>query len=451
MNSYKILIVDDEIEYSSILKKILKRNGYNVTTAQSGKEALLKIKHNRFNLVLTDLIMEGMNGIELLERIKDFSDTSEVILITGYGTVKNAVEAMKKGAFSYFIKGNDTEELLLEIKKAYEMHSLKNENSALKLGNSSGDIALKSKNQAFQRIIDIAEKASKSNVSVLLLGESGVGKEVFARFIHKNSQRNEQPFVAVNCHALSDNILESELFGHMKGSFTGALEDRIGRFEAADGGTLFLDEVAEMTLSTQVKLLRALENKQIERIGSNQSIDVDFRLISATNKDINKLMEDELFREDFYYRISPIVINIPPLRERKEDLEDLIEIFIKDMSNDMKKKITHIEPEVMDYLIDHEYPGNIRELKNIIERLVALAENGIVSFSNIMVKRKKAESGNSTLKEIRSVAEKEHIESILLKTGFSMTKASNLLGISRRQLFNKIKEYEIENGKLTSG
>jgi DNA-binding NtrC family response regulator len=449
MNTFKILIVDDEIEYSGILKKILEKNGYYVTTAQSGKEALLKLRYNKYNLVLTDLIMEGMNGIELLEQIKNLLPSTEVILITGYGTVKNAVDAMKKGAFSYFIKGNDTEELILEIKKVCELNALRNENLALKSVNKSKYIQLKSKNTTFQKIIDLTEKASKSNVSILLLGESGVGKEVFARYIHQESVRNQHPFVAINCHALSESILESELFGHMKGAFTGALDDRTGRFESSEGGTLFLDEIAETTLSTQVKLLRVLENKQIERIGSNQTIDVDFRLISATNKDINKLMENEIFREDLYYRISPIIIKIPPLRKRKEDLKDLIDEFIIIMSNDMKKNIRHMEPEVMDYLMQYDYPGNIRELKNIIERLVALADDGIISFSDIMSKRE-VKSDSQTLKDIRSSSEKTHIESILLKTNHNMTRSAEILGISRRQLFNKIKEYDIKSEKFIS-
>ncbi len=235
----------------------------------------------------------------------------------------------------------------------------------------------------------------------------------------------------------------------MKGAFTGAVQDRIGRFESSEGGTLFLDEIAETTLSTQVKLLRVLENKQIERIGSNQTIDVDFRLISATNKDITKLMESEIFREDLYYRISPIVIKIPPLRERKEDLKDLIDEFIEIMSTDMKKNIRQIEPEVMDYLIHYDYPGNIRELKNIIERLVVLAEDGVISFSDLMTKRSR-KSDSQSLKDIRSASEKSHIEAILLKTNHNMTRSSEILGISRRQLFNKIKEYDIKGGKFIS-
>lgn len=446
-NSFNILIVDDEKAYTNVLEKIISLDGYSIQTASSGEEALLKLKYRPFHLVLSDLMMDGINGIELLEEIKRQEDETEVILITGFGTVKNAVEAMKKGAFSYFVKGNDPEELLFDIKKVYELYELKKENAILKLSNSVSDISLSTHNEAFQKTIDMAYKAAKSNVNILLLGESGVGKDVFARFIHTASMRNDKPYIAVNCHALQESVLESELFGHNKGAFTGANEDRIGRFEAAHEGTLFLDEIADTPLSTQVKLLRSLENKQIERLGSNQIIDVDFRLITATNKDINKLIEEDLFREDFYYRISTIVLEIPPLRKRREDILDLVHFFIEKCSKEMQKEITEIEPEVQDYLLNYDYPGNIRELKNIIERLVVLSEDGIIKLEDLSTKPNTASHENKTLKELRNTAEKEYIKKILEENDYNMTESADILGISRRQLFNKVTQFNLRSEK----
>lgn len=443
-NSFNILIVDDEKDYTQIMKKVLAFEGYNIHTANSGKEALEKLNLKKYHLVLTDLMMEKINGIELLEEIqKNYKDTY-VILITGYGSVKNAVTAMKKGAYSYFIKGNDPEELLMEIKKIYEITKLKLENSILKISNSNQKNHLTSKNKAFQDIIDMAIKASKSNANILILGESGVGKEVFARLIHDASDRSQNTFIPVNCYALQDTVLESELFGHTKGSFTGANEDRIGRFEAANGGTIFLDEIADTPLSIQTKLLRTIENKQLEKIGSNQTIDVDFRLITATNKNINKLIEKAEFRKDFYYRISTIVITIPPLRERAEDIPDLIYYFVNKYSIELKKEIDYVDDDLINYLVNYEYPGNVRELKNIIERLIVFSENNVLKLDDLPINNTYQAK---TLKEVRQIAEKKYIESVLRNTKYNMTKTSETLNISRRQLFNKINELNIYNGK----
>lgn len=446
-HNFSILVVDDEPDYTNVLNQILTLDGYSVETAKSGEEALMRIQEKNFSLVLTDLMMDGMNGIELLEKLKEINNEIQVILITGFGTVKNAVTAMKKGAFSYFIKGNDPDELLLEIKKIYDIKKLKDENKNLKLSNNAFEISMTSKNPEFQKTINTAIRASKSNANILLLGESGVGKEIFARFIHASSDRSSKPFVAVNCHAFQESVLESELFGHSKGSFTGAFEDRIGRFEAADQGTLFLDEIADTPLTTQVKLLRSLENRVIERLGSNQTIPVDFRLITATNKNIQELIEDGDFREDFYYRISTIMIEIPPLRNRREDIEGLVEFFIKKSTLEMKKKITRIEDSVMEFLLNYDYPGNIRELKNIIERLVVLSENGIVKFEDISANSNLKSQKIQTLKEFRFEMESEYIKKILEQNEFNMTQSSKVLGISRRQLFNKINEYDLKSGK----
>ncbi|AKL95897.1 acetoacetate metabolism regulatory protein AtoC [Clostridium aceticum] len=302
---------------------------------------------------------------------------------------------------------------------------------------------LESRNRAFNKALDLASRAADSNSSILLLGESGVGKEVFANYIHHLSSRKDNAFVAVNCHAFSEYLLQSELYGHEKGAFTGAYEKRIGRIEEAHGGTLFLDEIGDTTLDVQLNLLRVLDNKKIARIGSNVLMDIDFRLICATNRDIKQRIEEKKFREDFYYRISTIVINIPSLRERKEDLRRLIDYFIFKYAVELKKDIFNIEVEALSALMNYNYPGNIRELKNIIERLVVLSRDGMISIKDISEEIYINPSSPLLLKDVRAAAEKKHIEKMLSLNDFNMTSTAEQLGISRRQLFNKINEYSI--------
>ncbi len=377
----KILALDDESEYTQTLFHILSDSGYEVKTSNSPAEAFHFLEKESFDVVITDLLMPAMDGIQVLEKIKESHPKTEVILITGYGTIENAVVAMKKGAFSYFIKGQDPEKLLQELEN---INRLKEDGldhfpkKTIKSAEMNG-VLLKTKSKVFAKTLEIAEKAAKSNVNILLLGESGVGKEVFAKFIHDSSRRSSGMFVPVNCHSLSGNLLESELFGHEKGAFTGASAARKGRFEAADGGTLFLDEVGDIPLDTQVKLLRVLESKSIEKVGSNLQKSLDFRLLSATNQDLEEEIALGRFREDFFYRISSIVLRIPPLRSRKEDLENLIDFFIKRAQKEQMIQISKIEPEVRTFLLDYDYPGNVRELKNIIERLVVLSEDGVIT------------------------------------------------------------------------
>lgn len=441
---YKVLIVDDEVAYSKGLTKILEIEGYEIETALSAEEALKKIEISDYQLIITDLMMDGMDGIELLEKVISNRKDIKVILMTAYATIATAVEAMKKGAISYFVKGNDPIELVTEIEKSYKLYLQKKLES--KKYNKNENAFLESENREFKKIIDMANKVANTPVNVLLLGESGVGKEVFANYIHMQSDRKNKSFVAVNCHALSENVLESELFGHSKGAFTGANEERMGRFEAANMGTLFLDEIADMPLSTQIKLLRAIENRAIEKIGSNISTPIDFRLITATNKSIVKLISEGLFREDFYYRINTIIIEIPPLRDHKEDIYNLTNHFIENSAKKMKKQINHIESEVWDYLKQYDYPGNIRELKNIVDRLVVFSENGIISKDDLLIHELPytEHEDDKTLKAFRSAIEKKYIETVLEKNKFSMTKTANVLGITRRQLQNKVNEYNIQ-------
>ena len=448
-NMFHILIVDDEPDYREVVQMILSAKGYRVQTCGNGKDAMELLKKNHFDVVLTDFMMPEMDGLELLKRIKKKSPETEVFIISGFGTVENVVGAMKEGAFTYIIKENDPEEIIMEIKKIEKIKKLENDNRILRNEIKNVDFMLTTKNQKFKKSIEVAEKAGDSNINIMLLGESGVGKEVLARHIHQSSSRSANHFMAVNCHAFSNTLLESELFGHEKGSFTGAVESRKGRFEAAHGGTLFLDEVGDIPLSIQVKLLRILETKKIERIGSNQSIDVDFRLISATNKNLALEMANSAFRKDLYYRLSSIVIEIPSLRERREDLPMLIDFFFEKSKKELKKNIHTIEKSVHDFLLHYPYPGNIRELKNIIERLVVLSENGIVrrvdlpEYDITEINEEDVHKIQS-LKDMRRDLESEYIRRVLEKCNYNTGEAASLLKITRRQLTNKINEYGLK-------
>lgn len=444
--AFNILVVDDEKDYCEVLEAILSSKGYKVKTCNSGKDALNMLKKEEFNLVITDLIMPSMDGLTLLKNIKEeHKDNVYVILLTAYGTIENAVNAMKEGAYTYIIKGNNPEELLLEVERIQNIKELKNDNEYMKEKIEDMDVMLETKSFLFKKTLDISKKSATSNVNIIILGESGVGKEVIARYIHGCSDRNKNYFMEINCHIFADNLIESELFGYEKGSFTGAVNKRIGRIEASNGGTLFLDEIGDIPLATQAKLLKVLENKKVYRIGNNEPIPVDFRLISATNKNLETEIEEGRFREDLYYRLSTIAIEIPPLRKRKEDLEMLIKFFIKKCEKDMKKQIKEIKKPVLEFLMKYDYPGNVRELKNIIERLVVLSENGVIKkeyLPNKIINEKDLtiEEGKS-LKDVRKDIEIRYIESMLIKHAYNMSKTAEALGISRRQLFNKITEY----------
>lgn len=443
----KILFVDDEKEYREVIAKIIRANGYEIDLAENSEVAFNKIEANDYDLLLSDLVMKDIDGLQLMAKVKEKHPSIEVIIITGYGSVKNAVDAMKKGAFSYFIKSNNPDELLIEIEKIKKLKGLKDENKQLKKEVSkTGQFMLETKSPKFQKVLSMAKKVSNSDVNVLILGESGVGKEVLAKYIHQNSHRKDEKFVAVNCHTYSKSLLESELFGHEKGAFTGAHKSKAGKFEVANRGTVFLDEVGEIPLESQSKLLSVLEKKQIQRVGSNEIINLDFRLICATNRNIHSEIEENNFREDLFYRIGTIVLEIPPLRERKEDLHELIRFFVKKYSGDLKCKIERIDPEVMDQLYEYNYPGNIRELKNIIERLVVLSEDGVIKPNHMNFYRYKNEEDlmELSLKEFRDKREKEYIEEVIKRTDGNITKASEILKISRRQLYNKINDLNIE-------
>ena len=388
-----------------------------------------------------------MDGLGILDHIKSLNRNTRCIVITAYASVENAVAAMKKGAFTYFIKSNDPQELIISLKHIEKMKSLREENELLRGEIGSNHCLMQTNNDEFQKTIEYAEKVAKTDTNVIILGESGVGKEVLARYIHKCSNRNNGIFMPINCHSLSDSLLEAELYGHEKGAFTGAISQRKGRFEAADGGTLFLDEIGDIPITTQSKILRNIERKEIVRIGSNSPIKINFRLICATNRDLNKEIENGRFREDLYYRISTIIIEIPPLRSRKEDLSMLVDYFLMKAGKELKKNVTSMDTELMDVLYQYDYPGNVRELKNIIERIVVIAEKDKIALSDIkqydIFKKSEPLPVRMSLREVRIQAERNHIIRALESSENDLETVAKNLKITPRQLYNKINEYGI--------
>lgn len=485
---FKILIVDDEPDYRETFRMLLEQQGYCIETASGAQEALDILEREYFPLVITDIMMEGLDGVEFLKRVKEaYPQSTEVIMVTGYGSIETAVQTMKMGAFGYFIKSHDPEELMLEIKKVETLTLLKNKQE-LQDDRNREPCLLTSRNEKMRRIWDMVALVADSNANILITGESGVGKEIVAKRIHQLSGRADKAFVPINCQHYPEKLIESELFGHEKGAFTGAVSRRLGKLEETAGGTIFLDEIGEMDPGTQVKLLRVLETKQIERIGSNRLIDVDFRLVSATNRDIVKAVKEGRFREDFLYRINTIEIKVPPLRSRKEDLDDLIACFLSRFEKETGKSVKQISPEALSFLHAYDYPGNVRELKNLIERMVILSPDGILrlnGFENtagaeqnvrqagedrlpgeahslkagIPVEYEGGESESRkawssaegrelrTYKEAKQDFEKTYIKEVLEDCGNNITHAAEKMGLSRRQLFNKITEYQIDTEK----
>ncbi|MDR0880211.1 MAG: sigma-54 dependent transcriptional regulator [Clostridioides sp.] len=453
---FKILVVDDEMASRESMEMLLSGVGYQVSTAESANKALEILEKEYYPLVITDIMMPGVNGIDFLREIKDiYKETIEVIMVTGYGSIEIAVQTIKMGAFEYFIKGHDLEELLLYIKKAksiIELKAMHNQNR----NNYTRQFLMTSKNEKMNEVWDIVDRVAKTDANILITGETGVGKEIVAQKIHQMSNRSTKLFTPINCQNYPDNLIESELFGYEKGAFTGAANKRIGKIEASNGGTLFLDEIGDMSMPTQVALLRTIESRKIERIGSNSYIDVDFRLVSATNRELDKEVKSGTFREDFLYRINTIEIKIPSLRERREDILDLVEFFIKKYEEETGKVICEIDKETKKFLLEYNYAGNVRELRNMIERMVILSSDGVLSLRrDKATSSEKMNFGDSSgtvirecdilpYKEAKQNFERKYIQNVLKVCDNNISKTAELIGISRRQLFNKITEYEID-------
>ncbi len=448
----KILVVEDDPHARAALWEILKKD-YAVTTLEDGEKAVEAMKKDNFTIIITDMKLPGMNGMQVLKKAREVTPDSVLIVITGYGTIEGAVQAMKKGAYHYLTKPFRIDDILLEVERALEYYHLKRENSHLRdeVQRHYAFDNIIGQSVPMQDIYEVIRRVSDSDSTILLLGESGTGKELIARTIHYNSQRSRFPFVPVNCGAIPSELIESELFGHEKGSFTGAIAARQGRFEKANRGTIFLDEIGEMALHLQIRLLRVLQEREFERVGGSRTIQVDVRVIAATNRDLEDAVEQGRFRSDLYYRLNVIPIVIPPLRERKGDIPLLVNSFLKVMAGKKKRQIKGISDEAMDILANYSWPGNIRELENIIERMVILKQRpGPIVPDDIPPKIKGLKgttqmafdipkNGIDLTKTVDEL-EREFIEKALNKVGGVKSKAAALLGINRTTLIEKMKK-----------
>lgn len=453
MKNYNILIIDDESIQREILAGYLKKKGFKIFSASSGEEGITIVKNNLIDIVLSDFKMPDKTGFEVLTEIKLLNPEISFIMITAYGTIQNAVQAMRAGAYDYLSKPVDLDELDLMLERIFEHQKLKSENVYLKtqLLEKYKISSLISHSRKMEEVLSIAARVAGSKATVLITGENGTGKEVLAKAIHYVSPRKDGPFVPVNIPALSESLLESELFGHEKGSFTGAEKMRIGRFETADKGTIFLDEIGDIPLSTQVKLLRVLQEHQIERVGGSSHLDIDVRIIAATNQNLQKKILDGTFREDLFYRLNIVAINIPALRDRREDILPLAEYFMDKYCLENNKERFELSKEAADILLKYNYPGNVRELENIIERAVVLARDNIITKSDLPgnVKGFLPEfelplPGSGKLNEQVEALEKRLIFDALKESNGNQTKAGKLLGITERNLRYKLKKYNIK-------
>ncbi|MBI3393619.1 MAG: sigma-54-dependent Fis family transcriptional regulator [Nitrospirae bacterium] len=385
MNRHRALVVDDDPHSREVLQEILERNQFEVVTADGGEAAIAAARESPFDILLTDLRMPNQDGIEVLEAIRDINPDIVGIVLTGFGTIETAVRAVKAGAFEYLTKPFKVDEVVLTVQRAIEFRQLQMENRSLKrqlrrkyrFENLIGD------SDEMQKVYRMIERVADSDSTILIYGESGTGKELVARTIHYNSPRRDRPLIPVNCGAIPEDLLESELFGHEKGAFTGAHAMRMGRFELAHGGTIFLDEVGDMSPNLQVKLLRVLQEREFERVGGTRSIRVDVRVISATNKNLEEAVEQRRFREDLFYRLNVIPVTLPPMRRRREDIPLLLDHFLKRLSADKRRSVSGISPEAMQALKMYDWPGNVRELENLVERLVILKGEGVIGVEDL--------------------------------------------------------------------
>ena len=461
---YKILVVDDEVNMLQLFRKVMPKEGYQVTTVETAEEALKVIGTTLFDLVISDLALPGINGIDLFKAIQKDYPNLPFILITAYGTVESAVKAMKLGVYDYICKPFQMDELKIIIKKALHQEELQREVTRLRRqieGEYEFQNIVGQSPQMFA-LFDLVRRIADSESTILLQGESGTGKELFARAIHYNSSRRNNSFVPVDCSILPETLLESELFGHVKGAFTGAIKAKKGLFQEADGGTIFIDEISILSPSAQTRLLRVLQEREIKPVGSSEQFKVDVRVLAATNTNLKEKIAMGTFREDLYYRIAVIPMYIPPLRERKEDIPLLVNHFLKKFCQANNKKIKKISNEAMKVLIDYSWPGNVRELENLMERLVLVTDEDLIGLSSLPSEIRtplqmviKSPPEGKSLKEVTLQAarhiEQEAIRSALAKAKGNRSLAAQLLGISRGTLYNKMRDYGLlESSRRTS-
>lgn len=437
-----ILIVDDEDSVRDSLLNWFIEDGYEVEAAENAKRALQLLEKRDFNIILADIKMPGMDGLELQRRIKALNNETIVIIMTAFASVETAVQALKDGAYDYVTKPFDPDDLSHLIRNAGAQIRLRKENEALKTRVTTLDDVddIIGKSEAIRKLLEQIESVAQSNSSVIITGESGTGKELVARAIHANSQRRYFPLVSVHCGALTESLLESELFGHEKGAFTGATFNRKGRFEMADGGTIFLDEIATVSPKMQIELLRVLETKSFHRVGGNKEITSDFRVICATNRDLETMVRNGTFREDLYYRLNVVNITIPPLRERTDDIPLLVNHFINKYCTSMSRDLITIEPAAMKQLEKFEFPGNVRELENMIERAIVIGNGKEIRLKDLPMGKEAADSSVESLEEL----EKKHIEQILAKYEWNVSRSARALHVDRVTLYNKIRKYGLK-------
>jgi DNA-binding NtrC family response regulator len=443
----KILVVDDESIVRESLHDWLDSVGYNVLIAESGEEALPIIKQKKIKIMLTDLFMPGMDGIELMKKAREIDPSISSVIITAHGTIQTAITAIKEGAYDYIEKPFCPEKVELLIKNLVDHQNLIDENISLrkKIEDRFHFEGIIAKSPKMLNIFELIKTVAPTTATVLIIGETGTGKEIIARAIHHQSKRKNKPFIATSCAALPESLLESELFGHEKGSFTGAMERKKGKFEAADKGTLFLDEIGEINANTQIHLLRALEEKKITRVGGNEEIDVDVRFISATNRNLRSMVKQGPFREDLYYRLNVVTIELPLLKDRREDILPLADHFLKKYTEENNKKIKNFSPEVIEFMLNYSWPGNVRELENMIERGVILAKKDAITLAELpqnIIHPIPVEG-----KTIEAMT-KNHIMSVLEETKGNISKTAEILGIRRTTLYNKLKKYNYTVNKM---
>ena len=437
----KLLIIDDELSVRDSLNKWFREEGYEVNTAEDASEALTRMAEQKWDVALVDIKMRGTDGIELQKRLREIDPELITIMMTGYASVDTAVSALKNGAYDYVTKPLDPDEIAHIVKNALSHRRAREENVLLReavaeVGHSPDLIG---QSTAMQKVFDAIETVGPTDATVLINGESGTGKELVARAIHAASQRRFHPMVTIHCGALTETLLESELFGHEKGAFTGAQYRKKGKFEIAEGGTVFLDEIGDISLKTQTDLLRVLQEREIVRVGGNQQIRVDFRCIAATNKDLEQLIDEGRFRPDLFYRLNVFRIELPALRERREDIPPLVDHFVRKFSKEMNKRITRVSPAAMYQLQQHNWPGNVRELENSVERAMVVAQEPELREQDFILKARPAANG-SEVKKLDDI-ERAHILRVLEDCGWNQTRDAEVLDIDRVTLHNKLKKY----------
>jgi DNA-binding NtrC family response regulator len=449
MDDFQILFVDDDQQILEIVSAYLSRFGYNVETASNGNLAIDKIQQKDYSVVFTDLIMPEISGLDLLRSVKRLNPSTEVVIVTGYGTIESAIEALKLGGYDYLQKPINFERLKILIERIIEKRKLLLENIQIRqrLKDRFSFDQLVGKSPKMQQLYEIIDRISTGSPTVLIQGESGTGKELVANVIHQNSVRRDKPFIPVNCGAIAEGLLESELFGHVKGAFTGAIKDNIGLFKAADGGTIFLDEIAEVPPALQVKLLRALQERKIRPVGDTREFSIDVRVIAATNKVLEKAIENKSFRKDLYYRLNVISIHLPSLREIKEDIPYLVQHFIKKFSQETSRLVTRVAPEALDLLMRYNWPGNVRQLENIIERAFALGEGDMICVSDLPSEIRNMDRLSTIDDACLNLVENEKV---LIKRALQQAKgnkaeAAQLLGINITTVYRKMEKYRLSD------